>query len=112
MLSLSREGVAGGAAGVRKKYDVSVKRSYGRVTGVGHTSLSSASIRSGEIIVPVFSYFQGGYMTIVKVPPQIADLRREVLAATTVVSCPVFAPVKSILVSYQQHRKVSPISRR
>ena len=36
---------------------------------------------------------QGGYMTIVKVPPQIADLRREVLAATTVVSCPVFAPV-------------------
>ena len=41
-----------------------------------------------------FSYFQGGYMTIVKVPPQIADLRREVLAATTVVSCPVFAPVK------------------
>ena len=30
-------------------------------------------------------------MTIVKVPPQIADLRREVLAATTVVSCPVFA---------------------
>jgi len=40
-----------------------------------------------------FSYFQGGYMTIVKVPPQIADLRREVLAATTVVSCPVFAPV-------------------
>ena len=32
-------------------------------------------------------------MRIVKVPPQIADLRREVLAATTVVSCPVFAPV-------------------
>ena len=31
---------------------VSVKRSYGRVTGVGHTSLSSASIRSGEIIIP------------------------------------------------------------
>jgi hypothetical protein len=30
---------------------VSVKRSYGCVTGVGHTSLSSASIRSGEIIV-------------------------------------------------------------
>ena len=40
-----------------------------------------------------FSYFQGRYMRIVKVPPQIADLRREVLAATTVVSCPVFAPV-------------------
>ena len=32
---------------------VSVKRSYGRVTGVGHTSLSSASIRSGEIIIPI-----------------------------------------------------------
>jgi hypothetical protein len=31
---------------------VSVKRSYVYVTGVGHTSLSSASIRSGEIIIP------------------------------------------------------------
>ena len=32
---------------------VSVKRSYGyNVTGVGHTSLSSASIWSGEIIIP------------------------------------------------------------
>ena len=30
-----------------------------------------------------FSYFQGVYMTIVKVPPQIADLRREVLAVPT-----------------------------
>ena len=42
------------------------------------------------------SYSQGVYMRIVKVPPQIADLRREVLAVPTVVRCPVFAPVKSV----------------
>ena len=39
---------------------VSVKRSYGRVTGVGHTSLSSASIRSGEIIIPIKCGTKGG----------------------------------------------------
>jgi hypothetical protein len=42
--------IAGSGLSIFQKR-VSVKRSYGySVTGVGHTSLSSASIRSGEII--------------------------------------------------------------
>jgi hypothetical protein len=33
------------------------------VTGVGHTSLSSASIRSGEIIIPIKMWHQRGTLT-------------------------------------------------
>ena len=40
-----------------------LKRSYVYVTGVGHTSLSSASIRSGEIIIPSKMWHQRGTLT-------------------------------------------------
>ena len=81
----------------RKQADANDRRASGSSIETRKPATQRTFLKRGSVAIAStpcwFSYFQGGYIRIVKVPPQIADLRREVLAATTVVSFPVFAPV-------------------